>query len=139
MVDKARFAKLLSLLEDRILVLDGATGTMLQSYRFSDAEYRGERFADHPKDLKGNNDLLTLTRPDVMREVHRAYLEAGADILETNTFTCTSIAQADYGMEAYVVEMNRESARMARTIADEWTAKDPSKPRFVAGVLGPTN
>src|SRR5688572_8276382 len=99
MVDRLRFEKLEALLEERIVVLDGAMGTMLQSYRLSDADYRGQRFADHPIDLKGNNDLLTLTRPDVVREVHQAYLEAGADILETNTFTSTSIAQADYSLQ----------------------------------------
>jgi 5-methyltetrahydrofolate--homocysteine methyltransferase len=139
MVDRARFERLLSLLDERIVVLDGAMGTMLQSYKLSEADYRGTRFAAHSIDLKGNNDLLTLTRPDVVGEVHRAYLEAGADILETNTFTSTSIAQADYALESVVYEMNRESARIARTIADEFTDEDPNRPRFVAGILGPTN
>ena len=127
------------ILKERILVMDGAMGTMLQEYRLDEAGYRGTRFADFNMLLKGNNDLLSLTRPDIVREVHRAYLEAGSDIIETNTFNATSISQADYGMEDLVFEMNFESAKIARSIADEFTAINPNKPRFVAGALGPTN
>ncbi len=126
-------------LESRILVLDGAMGTMIQSHDLSEAEFRGERFADHPRDLKGNNDLLSLTRPDVIGEIHRSYLDAGADIITTNTFHGTAISQADYGMEEFVYEMNVAAARLAREAADEFTARDPSRPRFVTGGLGPTS
>jgi 5-methyltetrahydrofolate--homocysteine methyltransferase len=123
----------------RVLILDGAMGTMIQRYKLTEADFRGERFADHPKDLKGNSDLLVLTRPDIIAAVHREYLEAGADIIETNTFTSTSIAQADYGLESLAYELNLAGARLARAAADEWTAKTPDRPRFVAGSLGPTN
>ena len=126
-------------LAERILILDGAMGTMIQSYRLDEADYRGARFADWARDLKGNNDLLVLTRPDVIAAIHGEYLAAGADIVETNTFNGTRIAMADYGMEDLVPELNREAARLARQAADEWTAKTPDRPRFVAGVLGPTN
>jgi 5-methyltetrahydrofolate--homocysteine methyltransferase len=126
-------------IKERILVLDGAMGTMIQGYKLSESDYRGERFADWKSDLKGNNDLLVLTRPDVIAEIHGKYLDAGADILETNTFNATRIAMADYAMEEMVPEINREAARIAREAADAWTAKNPDKPRFVAGVLGPTN
>jgi 5-methyltetrahydrofolate--homocysteine methyltransferase len=126
-------------LAERILILDGAMGTMIQSYRLDEADYRGARFADWARDLKGNNDLLVLTRPDVIAAIHGEYLAAGADIIETNTFNGTRIAMADYGMEDLVPELNREAARLARQVADEWTAKTPERPRFVAGVLGPTN
>jgi 5-methyltetrahydrofolate--homocysteine methyltransferase len=126
-------------LAERILILDGAMGTMIQSYRLDEADYRGARFADWARDLKGNNDLLVLTRPDVIAAIHGEYLAAGADIIETNTFNGTRIAMADYGMEDLVPELNREAARLARQVADEWTAKTPDRPRFVAGVLGPTN
>jgi 5-methyltetrahydrofolate--homocysteine methyltransferase len=126
-------------LSERILILDGAMGTMIQSYRLDEADYRGARFADWARDLKGNNDLLVLTRPDVIAAIHGEYLAAGADIIETNTFNGTRIAMADYGMEDLVPELNREAARLARQVADEWTAKTPDRPRFVAGVLGPTN
>lgn len=125
-------------LEKRILVLDGAMGTMIQRYKLSDEDFRGERFKDFPHDIKGNNDLLSLTRPDVIREIHQAYLEAGADIIETNTFSGTSVAMADYHMEDLVYELNLESAKIARKIADEFTALNPEKPRFVAGSMGPT-
>ena len=135
----ARLKALLDALDTRILVLDGAMGTMVQGYRLAEAEYRGERFRDHAHDLRGNNDLLTLTRPQVIREIHAKYLEAGADILETNTFNSTSISQADYHLEPIVAELNREAARLARSVADEFTARTPGKPRFVAGVLGPMN
>jgi len=126
-------------LRQRILFLDGAMGTMIQTYRLEEKDYRGERFADWPHDLKGNNDLLSLTRPEIIGAIHRAYLEAGSDILETNTFNATRIAMADYGMEALAYEINVASARLARQVADEIEAKTPHKPRFVAGVLGPTN
>ena len=127
------------LLDHRILVIDGAMGTMVQRHRLSEADFRGERFRDHPRDLKGNNDLLVLTRPDVIAGIHRQYLEAGADIIETSTFNATSISQADYGLEAVVYELNLEGARLARRAADEATARRPDRPRFVAGALGPTN
>ena len=126
-------------LKERILIIDGAMGTMIQGYKLGEADYRGERFADWHTDIKGNNDLLVLSRPAVIREIHDQYCAAGADILETNTFNATRIAMADYEMEALSAEINREAARLARAVADEWTAKDPAKPRFVAGVLGPTN
>jgi 5-methyltetrahydrofolate--homocysteine methyltransferase len=126
-------------LAQRIMVLDGAMGTMIQSYRLEEADYRGERFAQWPSDLKGNNDLLVLSKPEVISAIHYAYLEAGADILETNTFNSTAIAMADYHMESLVGEINLAAARLARQSADEWTARTPEKPRYVAGVLGPTN
>ncbi|MCQ9377730.1 methionine synthase [Methyloversatilis sp. XJ19-49] len=128
-----------SLMTRRILILDGAMGTMVQRHKLVEADYRGERFTHHPKDLKGNNDLLLLTRPDVIRGIHAAYLEAGADIIETNTFNATVISQAEYGLESVVHEINFNGARLAREVCDEYTAKDPGKPRFVAGVLGPTS
>ncbi len=131
--------KIEDILKKRILVLDGAMGTMLQRYKFEEEDFRGERFKDWPSDLKGNNDLLSLTQPQAIADVHRAYLEAGADIIETNTFSGTTIAMADYGMEALVYELNFESAKIAKQVADEFTKKDPSKPRFVAGSIGPTN
>lgn len=124
---------------DRILVLDGAMGTMIQRYKLDENDFRGERFRDHGQPLKGNNDLLALTRPDILREIHDAYFEAGADIAETNTFSSTTIAQADYGLEHAVYDLNFASARVAREAADAWTAKQPAKPRFVAGSVGPTN
>ncbi|MEX1201167.1 MAG: methionine synthase [Methylophaga sp.] len=127
------------LLEQRILILDGGMGTMLQSYKLSETDFRGERFADHPCDVKGNNDLLSLTQPQIIRDIHRAYFEAGADIVETNTFNGTSIAMADYQMEDLVYELNKVSAELAREVADEFTKANPDKPRFVTGVLGPTN
>ena len=134
-----RSTELLTLARQRILILDGAMGTMIQRYKLEEADYRGTRFADWPSDLKGNNDLLLLTQPQVIREIHAQYLAAGADILETNTFNANSVSMADYGMEALVHELNYEGARLARAVADEFTAKDPAKPRFVAGVLGPTS
>ncbi|MBU1009895.1 MAG: methionine synthase [Bacteroidetes bacterium] len=127
------------LLQTRVLVLDGAMGTMIQRFKLSDADYRGSRFAAHPAELKGNNDLLCLTRPDVILDIHRQYLEAGADIIETNTFNGTRISQADYGLEDYVGEMNLAAARIARQAADEFTARNPLKPRYVAGAMGPTS
>lgn len=122
----------------RILILDGAMGTMIQSYRFSEADFRGTRFADWPRDLRGNNDLLNLTQPQAIRDIHAAYLRAGADIVETNTFSCTTIAQADYGMEALAYELNVEGARLAREAAKLVEAEDGRR-RFVAGAIGPTN
>ncbi len=137
--DRTRTAELLRALEARILVLDGAMGTMIQSYGLAEADFRGTRLAAHPVPLQGNGELLTLTRPDVIEAIHRAYFEAGADIAETNTFTATRIAQADYRTQDQVRELNVESARLARRVADEFTAKEPGKPRFIAGILGPTN
>jgi 5-methyltetrahydrofolate--homocysteine methyltransferase len=126
-------------LADRILILDGAMGTMIQRHKLTEADFRGERFKDHPKDLQGNNDLLILTRPDVIGEIHRQYLASGADIIETNTFSSTTVAQADYLLEHLAYELNVEGARIAREAAVEWTAKTPDRPRFVAGSIGPTN
>lgn len=126
------------LLKQRILILDGAMGTMIQGYNLEEADYRGERFVDHPVEVKGNNDLLTLTCPDIIRDIHTAYLDAGADIIETNTFNATSISMADYQMESLVGELNLAAARVAREAADAVMVKDPERPRFVAGVLGPT-
>ncbi len=123
----------------RILILDGAMGTMIQSYKLDEAGYRGERFKDFKRDVKGNNDLLNLSQPGIIREIHDAYLDAGADIVQTNTFNSTTISQADYGMEDLVSELNRAGARIAREAADAKTAETPDKPRFVAGSLGPTN
>lgn len=128
-----------SLLEQRILILDGGMGTLIQSYKLEEKDFRGARFADHPCDVKGNNDLLSLTQPQIIRDIHRAYFEAGADIVETNTFNGTSIAMADYQMEDLVYELNKVSAELAKEVAAEFTAKNPDKPRFVTGVLGPTN
>ncbi|MEO1484326.1 MAG: homocysteine S-methyltransferase family protein [Bacteroidota bacterium] len=127
------------ILQERILVLDGAMGTMLQRYQFEEKDFRGERFKDWPQPLKGNNDLLSLTQPQAIAEVHRKYFEAGADIVETNTFSGTTIAMADYGMEALVYELNYESAKIAKEVAQSFTEKEPNKPRFVAGSIGPTN
>ena len=134
-----RLARLEKLLETRILMLDGAMGTMIQRYRLSEADYRGERFADHPGELRGNNDLLVLTQPKIVRDIHAAYLEAGADILETNTFNSTAIALADYRLQDLAYELTREGARLAREAADAAERRDPTRPRYVAGVLGPTN
>ena len=131
--------RLHALLGDRILILDGAMGTMIQRHRLGEEDFRGDRFRNHPRELKGNSDLLVLTRPDVIGEIHREYLAAGADILETNTFTSTAIAQADYGLEGLAYELNVAGARLAKAAADEWSAKTPGRPRFVAGAIGPTN
>ncbi len=134
----ARSAVLAAEAARRILVLDGAMGTMIQRLKLTEADFRGERFKDWPRDLKGNNDLLILTRPDAVEAIHRQYFEAGADIVETNTFSSTSIAQADYGMEALAYELNFEGARIARRAADA-VAAATGRPRFVAGAIGPTN
>ncbi|WP_028863404.1 methionine synthase [Psychromonas aquimarina] len=134
-----RSALIKAQLEKHILLIDGGMGTMIQAYKFEEQDYRGERFSDWPCDVKGNNDLLVLTQPDIIADIHREYLDAGADILETNTFNATTIAMADYEMEHLSAEINREAARIARQAADQKTAETPDRPRFVAGVLGPTN
>jgi 5-methyltetrahydrofolate--homocysteine methyltransferase len=131
--------RLHALLAARILLLDGAMGTMIQRHGLSDADFRGERFRAHPRDLTGNNDLLVLTRPDIIGTIHREYLEAGADIIETNTFSSTAIAQADYGLEPLAYELNLAAARLAKSAAGEWSERTPDRPRFVAGAIGPTN
>ena len=131
--------RLEALLRERILVIDGAMGTMIQARGLGELDFRGERFAGHPRDLRGNNEILVLTRPDVIESIHEAYAAAGADLIETNTFGATRIAQSDYGTEACARELNREAARIARRVADAWTTRTPEKPRFVAGAIGPTN
>src|SRR5258706_875390 len=134
-----RIAALSAAVEKRILILDGAMGTMIQRHKLVEADYRGERFKDWTRDLKGNNDLLVLTKPDIIRGIHEAYLEAGADIIETNHLNAQAISMADYGMESLSFEMNVEAAKLAREAADNYTALTPDKPRFVAGAIGPTN
>ncbi|MEZ7497034.1 homocysteine S-methyltransferase family protein [Leeuwenhoekiella aequorea] len=131
--------KLYTVLQERILVLDGAMGTMLQRYKFSEEDFRGERFKNWESPVQGNNDLLSLTQPEAIAAVHAKYFEAGADIVETNTFSGTTIAMADYGMESLVYDLNYESAKIAKSVADKFTASEPHKPRFVAGAMGPTN
>lgn len=133
--------KIREILKEKILVLDGAMGTMIQQYPLEEKDFRSERFKDHESDLKGNNDLLTLTRPDIIKEIHGQYFDAGSDIAETNTFSSTWIAQKDYHLdtEEVVYDLNYQGAQLAREVADEYTKKNPDKPRFVAGVLGPTN
>ncbi len=126
-------------IKKRVLVLDGAMGTMIQQYNFTEEDYRGKQFKDFPISVKGNNDMLSLTQPQAIKEIHRKYLEAEADIIETNTFSGTTIAMADYQMEDFVYEINFQSAKIAKEVAEEFTAKNPSKPRFVAGSIGPTN
>ena len=126
-------------IQQRIMLIDGAMGTMIQDAKPDEADYHGDRFADHHQSLKGNNDILSLTRPDLIESIHRSFLEAGADFLETNTFNATSISQQDYGTDALAREINFESARIARKLADEFTARNPEKPRYVIGALGPTN
>ncbi|RLD25608.1 MAG: 5-methyltetrahydrofolate--homocysteine methyltransferase, partial [Bacteroidetes bacterium] len=126
-------------LQNRILILDGAMGTMLQRYNFTEEDFRGTRFKDYHKSVKGNNDLLSLTQPQAIAEVHSKYFEAGADIVETNTFSGTTVAMADYEMEDLVYELNYESAKIAKKVADKFTEKEPHKPRFVVGAMGPTN
>jgi 5-methyltetrahydrofolate--homocysteine methyltransferase len=132
-------ARLDRLLAERLLILDGAMGTMIQRHKLDEAGFRGARFASHPHDLKGNSDVLVLTQPAIIKEIHRQYLEAGADIIETNSFNGNAVSQADYGLEPFVYEINVASARLARAAADEYTTKDPKRPRFVAGSMGPTN
>ncbi|WP_301402736.1 homocysteine S-methyltransferase family protein [Polaribacter huanghezhanensis] len=126
-------------LQKRILVLDGAMGTMLQAYKFSEEDFRGERFKEYPTPLQGNNDLLSITQPQAIKEIHAKYFEAGADIIETNTFSGTTIAMADYQLENLVYELNYQSAKIAKEVANEFTKREPNKPRFVAGSIGPTN
>lgn len=132
-------ANIRELLKQRILIIDGAMGTMIQRHKPTEETYRGERFKDWKHDVKNNSDILNLTQPQIIESIHREYLEAGADIIETNTFAATRIAQADFALEEYAYELNVEGARIARKAADEYTAKDPSKPRFVAGAFGPLN
>ena len=127
------------IIKERILVLDGAMGTMLQRHQFTEEDFRGERFKDWKIPLQGNNDLLSITQPEAIKEIHRLYFDAGADIVETNTFSGTTIAMADYEMEELVYELNYQSAKIAKEVADEFTKKEPQKPRFVAGSIGPTN
>jgi len=128
-----------SLLKQRILVLDGAMGTMIQRLKFTEADFRGERFASHSKDLRGNSDVLVLTQPDAIAGIHHQYLEAGSDIIETNTFNGTSLVQSDYGLESLAYELNVAASRLARAATDEWTRRTPDQPRFVAGSIGPMN
>jgi 5-methyltetrahydrofolate--homocysteine methyltransferase len=128
-----------NILKHKILVLDGAMGTMIQQYKFTEKDYRGEQFKNFHTSVKGNNDMLSITQPEAIKEIHAKYLEAGADIIETNTFSSTTIAMADYDMEDYVYELNFQSAKIAKEVAKEFTAKNPDKPRFVAGSIGPTN
>ena len=139
MTPAERLAALEDAADRRILVLDGAMGTMIQAHGPDEADFRGDRFADWPSDLKGDNDLLTLTRPGLIADIHRAFLEAGCDIIETNTFNATTISQADYGLESLAGEINLEAARLARRVADAVTERTPERPRFVAGAIGPTN
>jgi 5-methyltetrahydrofolate--homocysteine methyltransferase len=139
MTREERIAALKREAKQRILILDGAMGTMIQRYKLDEAGYRGARFKDHTHDVKGDNDLLVLSQPKIISEIHNAYLEAGADIIETNTFNSQAISQADYGLEEIAEEMNVAAARLAREAADAWTKKTPDKPRFVAGAIGPTN
>jgi len=127
------------ILKERVLVLDGAMGTMLQAYKFTEEDFRGEEFKNWQLSVKGNNDMLSITQPEAIKEVHRKYFAAGADIVETNTFSSTTIAMADYDMEDYVYQLNFESAKIAKEVADEFTKANPDKPRFVAGSIGPTN
>jgi 5-methyltetrahydrofolate--homocysteine methyltransferase len=131
--------KIKDILKERILILDGAMGTMIQQYDFSEEDYRGDRFKNFTNSVKGNNDLLSITQPEAIKEIHKKYFKAGADIVETNTFSGTSIAMADYHMEDLVYELNFESAKIAKEVADDFTNKEPNKPRFVAGSMGPTN
>ena len=132
-------AALTAALTERVLVLDGAMGTMIQAHGLSEADYRGERFADHPSDQQGNNDLLSLSRPEVIGQIHRAYLEAGADLVEANTFNAQRISLADYGMQDLAYELNVAAASLARAECDAMTERTPDRPRWVLGTLGPTN
>ena len=128
-----------NLVNERIVIMDGAMGTMIQQEKLEEEDFRGDHFKNHSKELKGNNDLLCLTRPDIIRDIHRKYFEAGSDIVETNTFSATTISMADYNLEEIVPELNISAAKLAREAADEAMAKDPTRPRFVAGAIGPTN
>lgn len=133
------FSRLHKILSERILIIDGAMGTMIQKHKLSESDYRGERFKDYNRPVQGNNDLLVITQPEIILEIHKQFLEAGADIIETNTFNANAISMADYGMEDLVTEINLEAAKIARKAADDMTLKAPDKPRFVAGAMGPTN
>ena len=135
----SRIELFLNALNERILILDGAMGTMIQGYKLAEADYRGERFADYHMDIKGNNDLLSITQPQIIKEIHKAYLEAGADIIETNTFNSNYVSLADYEMQHLAKEFNYQAAKIAREVAQEFSENNPDKPRFVAGVLGPTS
>ncbi|QOC21591.1 homocysteine S-methyltransferase family protein [Wenzhouxiangella sp. AB-CW3] len=137
--DPDRVASLVSALDNEILLLDGAMGTMIQAAALNEEQFRGQRFADHDHDLKGNNDILVLTRPNVVQDIHRDFLDVGCDLVETNTFNANRISQADYGLEAHAEEINREAARLARELCEEYETQDPERPRFVVGVIGPTN
>ncbi len=137
MAQPDRTAELREILSKRILILEGAMGTMIQRYRLDEAAFRGERFADHPRDLQGANDVLCLTQPHIIAEIHRQYLDAGADIIETNTFNAQAISFADYGLEPHVYDVNRAAAQLARIACD--TFSTPERPRFVAGSIGPAN
>lgn len=130
--------KIEDILKERIVILDGAMGTMIQRHALTEEDFRNERLKDHPHPLKGNNDLLSITRPDIIKEIHKQYFEAGADVIETNTFGSTTVAQADYHLEFLVYDINFEAARIAKEVAEEFTRKEPHKPRFVAGSMGPT-
>ena len=132
-------SKITEEIKNRILVLDGAMGTMLQAYKFTEEDFRGNRFREYPTPLQGNNDLLSITQPEAIKTIHAKYFEAGADIIETNTFSGTTIAMADYQMEDLVYELNYQSAKIAKEVAEEFSAREPHKPRFVAGSIGPTN
>ena len=134
-----KHSELSAALKERILILDGAMGTMIQTHKLEEEDYRGERFKDWHVLIKGNNDLLSLTKPELITDIHRSFLAAGADIIETNTFNSTTISMEDYDMASISREVNLESAKLARAICDEFTAKNPEKPRYVAGVLGPTS
>lgn len=136
---KNRTEEIKSLLKERILILDGAMGTMIQKHKLEENDFRGERFKHHPKDLKGNNDLLSITKPEIIKEIHEQFLESGSDIIETNTFSSTSIAQADYGLQDLAYELNVSSAKIAKETANHFSNLTPVKPRFVAGAIGPTN
>ena len=136
---ESKFNVLKNLLKERILVFDGAMGTLIQQHKLTEEDFRGDRFKNHPNDLKGNNEILNLTQPEIIQSIHRKYLEAGADIIETNSFNGTAISLADYGTENLVYEINFAAAKNATIAADEFTKKNPGKPRFVAGSLGPTN
>ena len=139
MTGTTRIAALKAAARERILIFDGAMGTMIQRHKLDEAGYRGTRFADYGSDLKGNNDLLCLTQPDIIKTIHDQYFEAGADFCGTNTFNSTTISQADYGLQDIAYEINVEAGKIARAVADEWTARTPDKPRFVSGAVGPTN
>ena len=128
-----------SILTERILVLDGAMGTMIQRHKLEEEDFRADRFGDHAHSLKGCNDLLSITQPQIIKDIHAAYFEAGADIVETNTFNATQIGMSDYGLEPIVYELNVQAAKIAREVADDFTSREPNKPRFVAGSIGPTN